>query len=86
MLLVDAAVQYAHLHANFDLRLRTLNQDRQPLVLSTHYLWSVEQTEPISFSVDIRKRMWWLWNGADIKTRLSEVEARLTELPSYAEK
>lgn len=74
-------------HKDFDIRLTTLISDFQPLLESTIYLWSeVEVKEKLEFKVDSGRRIWWLWNSANVKTRLSEVEARFIELLSYAEK
>lgn len=70
-------------HKNFEDRLATLIADFGPLLDDIERLWPKGERE---FEVNIWRRIRWLWNQADMKVRLSEVEPRFTELLSYAEK
>jgi len=74
----------AEIHRNFDIRLATLIADFDPLLSITGYLWS--NVEGQRFEVSFWTRIWWLWYQVDAKVKLDEVEARFTELLSYAEK
>ncbi|KAI0438323.1 hypothetical protein F4803DRAFT_101460 [Xylaria telfairii] len=71
-------------------RVKTLYEDFTPLLKHAQYLWSVGSAELGSgvpaFNVNYWRRVRWIWNQANLKAQLSEVEARFAALLFYAEK